>query len=635
LTKPTKRQFGLWDSQITPVSMSRSISLVEAGYDSDGVLLWLENRSDRGVLMVQPVDGQAPRVLNDEISVRARVGYGGGDFTAGHGFVYFVAADSGRLYRQPTGSGGAEAITPAYGHTAAPVLSTGGDWLMYVHSYEGRDCLAIVDSAGKKWPQVLLSGDDFYMQPAWHPSGTLAAIVSWNHPNMPWDGTLLKLLKLRQTGKSLPVVDELSVIEGGADVSVMQPVFSPDGSYLAFVSDQTGWWQIYLHEIGAGTTTQITETTAEHGLPAWVQGMRTIGFSNDSRRLYFIRNQMATDSLWQYEIEASRESRLALDEIYTGLSQLTMMPLGEKSGQEQLTLLASGARVPTRLISVSIEGNEHVWRRSTAEQVTADVYSKPEGIDWLGMDGETAHGLYFAPQNPLFEGVENPPLIVNIHGGPTSQVRNNFNPRAQFFTSRGYAVLEVNYRGSTGYGREYRNKLRCMWGVYDVQDAVSGAKHLVDLGWVDPERLVIMGGSAGGFTVLKALEDYPGFFKAGVCLYGVSNQFTLVAETHKFETFYSDQLLGPLPEAASIYRERSPIYFVDKIQDPVAIFQGEDDKVVPRNQSDEVVASLRRRGIPHVYHLYAGEGHGFRKTETIEHFYRKVQEFLKQYVLYA
>lgn len=635
MTKTIKRQYGLWDSPITPVSMARSVPLVDVGYDSDGVLVWLENHSDRGVLMVQPVDGQAPCVLNDEISVRARVGYGGGDFTVGHGFVYFVAADSGRLYRQPTGSGSAEAITPAYGHAAAPALSPGGDWLMYVHSYEGKDCLAIVDSAGKKWPQVLLSGDDFYMQPVWHTSGALVAMVSWNHPNMPWDGTLLQLIKLRMADNGLPVMEDISVIEGGAEISVMQPVFSPDGRYLAFVSDRTGWWQIYLHEIGAGATTQITEMTAEHGLPAWIQGMRTIGFSNDSGRLYFIRNQAGTDSLWQYEIEAKRESRLVLDDVYTGLSQLTVMPLGEKSAQEQVTLLVSGASVPTRLISVSITGNEHVWRRSSAEQVASDVYSKPEGIDWPGMDGEVAHGLYFAPQNPLFEGVGKPPLIINIHGGPTSQVRNNFNPRAQFFTSRGYAVLEVNYRGSTGYGRTYRNKLRGMWGVYDVQDAVSGARYLVDLGWVDPERLAIMGGSAGGFTVLKALEDFPGFFMAGICLYGVSNQFTLAAETHKFEAFYSDQLLGSLPEAASIYRERSPIFFVDKIQDPIAIFQGEDDKVVPRNQSDEVVASLRRRGIPYVYHLYPGEGHGFRKTDTIEHFYTQVQEFLKQYVLYA
>lgn len=195
--------------------------------------------------------------------------------------------------------------------------------------------------------------------------------------------------------------------------------------------------------------------------------------------------------------------------------------------------------------------------------------------------------------------------------------------------------MDVNYRGSTGYGREYRNLLRGSWGIYDVHDAVSGAGYLADQNRADRARLVIIGGSAGGFTVLKALEDFPGFFKAGICLFGVSNQFTLAAETHKFEAHYSDTLLGPLPEAAQIYRERSPIFFVNKIQDPIAIFQGEIDTVVPRKQSDEVVASLQRRGVEHVYHVYPGEGHGFRKAETIEHFYQAVDQFLRQYVIFA
>jgi dipeptidyl aminopeptidase/acylaminoacyl peptidase len=226
-------------------------------------------------------------------------------------------------------------------------------------------------------------------------------------------------------------------------------------------------------------------------------------------------------------------------------------------------------------------------------------------------------------------------LIVNVHGGPTSQVRTSFNPRAQFFASRGYAVLEVNYRGSSGYGRAYRDMLRGNWGVFDVQDAVSGAGALADLGRVDGSKRVIIGGSAGGFTVLKALEDYPGYFTAGICLYGISNQFTAAADTHKFEARYSDLLLGPLPEAAAVYRERSPIFFAEKIQDPVAIFHGENDQVVPRVQSDEIVASLRRRGVPHIYHVYPGEGHGFRKGETIEHLYRTIEKFLTEYVIYA
>jgi dipeptidyl aminopeptidase/acylaminoacyl peptidase len=280
-------------------------------------------------------------------------------------------------------------------------------------------------------------------------------------------------------------------------------------------------------------------------------------------------------------------------------------------------------------------GRTRILRRSSSEELDRTAFSRPQPLSWRGIDGGQVHGIYFPPHNPDFLGRGKPPLIVSIHGGPTSQVRAIFNPRAQYFATRGYAYLEVNYRGSTGYGRSYWQALYGNWGIYDVQDAVSGAKHLVEQGLADETKLIIMGGSAGGFTVLQALVDHPGFFKAGVCLYGVANQFTLVAETHKFEACYSDRLLGPLPEAAQVYRDRSPVFHADRIQDAVIIFQGEDDQVVPRSQSDEIVASLVRRGVPHEYHLYAGEGHGFRKVETLEHFYKATEKFLRQHVLYG
>ena len=258
----------------------------------------------------------------------------------------------------------------------------------------------------------------------------------------------------------------------------------------------------------------------------------------------------------------------------------------------------------------------------------------PQPITWLGMDDEPVYGLFYPPQNPRYAGKALPPLVVYVHGGPTGQRTASFSPSTQFFTSRGYAVLEVNYRGSAGYGRVYRNKLRLNWGIYDVQDSVSGARFLVEQGLVDAGKLVILGGSAGGFTVLKALQDYPGFFKAGVCLYGIANQFSAL-DTHKFEARYMDSLLGTLPESAEVYRQRSPIFFVDQIRDPIALFQGEDDMVVRRDQSDDMVAALRQRGVPHIYHLYPGEGHGFRKPETIEHYYKTVEQFLHQYVIYT
>jgi dipeptidyl aminopeptidase/acylaminoacyl peptidase len=211
----------------------------------------------------------------------------------------------------------------------------------------------------------------------------------------------------------------------------------------------------------------------------------------------------------------------------------------------------------------------------------------------------------------------------------------SFHPQTQFFTTRGYAVLQVNHRGSTGYGTAYAQALRGQWGVYDVEDAVSGATYLAEHGWVEPQKLVIMGGSAGGYTVLQALVRHPGFFKAAVCLYGISNLFTLAATTHKFEAHYLDSLVGPLPEAADLYRERSPLFAADRIRDPIALFQGGIDQVVPKAQADAIVASLTSRGVPHVYHVYAGEGHGWRKAETIAHFYATVEAFLRQYVLFA
>jgi dipeptidyl aminopeptidase/acylaminoacyl peptidase len=224
---------------------------------------------------------------------------------------------------------------------------------------------------------------------------------------------------------------------------------------------------------------------------------------------------------------------------------------------------------------------------------------------------------------------------VVSHGGPTAAASTALNLALQFWTSRGFAVLDVNYRGSTGYGRAYMLKLRGSWGIYDVEDSISGARALAEQGRVDPVKRVIMGGSAGGFTVLQTLVTNPGAFTAGVCLYGVANQFTLAADTHKFEARYLDSILGPLPEAAAVYRERSPIFHAERITDPLIVFQGEIDQVVPKAQSDEIVASLKARNVPHEYHVYAGEGHGWRKTETIEQFYTTLDKFLRQYVVFA
>jgi dipeptidyl aminopeptidase/acylaminoacyl peptidase len=626
------RQFGLWDSEISPISLARGISFSDAAWDQSGVLVYREQRSDRGVLVIQPADGQAPRDLNNDYSVRASIGYGGGDFTVGSGAVFFVEASSGRIFRQPLSAGAAKPITPAFGSAASPSLSPDGKWVLFVHSFEEVDSLAVIDSQGTHWPQKIAAGDDFYMQPCWSPDGERVAWIAWNHPNMPWDGTSLRMGRIseKDSPKHTPYLGEVITVAGDDNTSIFQPCFSPDGRYLAYISDKDGWWQLYLYDLQTGTHKQITSEEAEYGIPAWIQGMRTYGFSQDSKTIYAIRNHMGVNSLWKISLTGDPQiESLPVGENYTAFDQIAI------SRRNQIALLASGGGTPPRVITYFGGEGTWIWRRSMAEDLPASYYAQSQSFEWPGFDGGTAYGLFYPPHNLEFEGKGKPPLLIHIHGGPTSQVRAGFNPRAQFFATRGYAVLEVNYRGSTGYGREYRDALKGSWGIYDVQDAVSGARFLGEQGLIDADRIVIMGGSAGGFTVLKALEDFPGFFKAGICLYGVSNQFDLVADTHKFESNYSFSLLGPLPEAASLYKERSCVFFADKIQDPIAVFQGEEDKVVPKNQSDSIVESLRRRGVQHEYHVYAGEGHGFRKTETIQHFYENVLKFLKQHVIFS
>jgi len=623
------KAYGLWSSPITPVSLARGISFSSVAWDESGVLVWREGRSDRGVLVVQPSDGQAPRDLTSDHSIRARVGYGGGDFDVSRGVCIFSDADTGRLFTQPLSSGRAHALTPGFGTAAAPKISPDGRWVLFVHSYEGQDSLAVTDFHGSRWPSRLAQGADFYMQPAWHPDSRQVAFIEWDHPNMPWDGTRLVLGMLDVDGQRLPRMVEQSVLAGGEQVSVFQPEFSPDGRSLAYVSDETGWWQLYLYDLQHKVTRQLTHEPAEHGLPGWAQGLRTFAFSPGGRYIFYVRSQEAAQTLWKLDLETLAAEQIALPQ-YQELDQLAVAPDGER-----IALIASGPAIPARVLVCRLDGSGVVYRRSMTEELPESTYSLPEHITWTGEDGEAVHGLFYTPHSQEYTASGKPPLIVNIHGGPTGQRGMGFSLAAQFFTSRGYAYLDVNYRGSTGYGRAYRNKLRGKWGIYDVQDALSGAQHLATQGLVDGERKVIMGGSAGGYTVLQTLVDHPGFFTAGICLYGISNQFTLAAETHKFEARYLDSLLGPLPEAADIYRSRSPLFSLDQIQDPLAVFHGENDIVVPPAQSAEVIAALQRRGVPYIYHLYPGEGHGFRKTETIEHFYTAVDQFLRQFVVFA
>lgn len=627
-TQPTTLAYGLWPSPLTPGLLAASLRLQDVAWDTHGSLVWLEGRGGRSQLVVLPPGGQAWREAGAGLSARGQVGYGGGDFGVGQGYVYFVDAGSGRLVRQALAGGEVSALTPAFGAAAAPVLSPDGAWLLYVHSYEGQDCLALVDAEGRRWPVRLAQGADFYMQPAWHPNSRRLAWISWNHPNMPWDGTSLYSGSLAKDGGVH--LEDVQILAGGDQVSIFQPAFSPDGRSLVYASDESGWWHIYLHDLETGRRQALTSGEAEHAEPAWVQGVRRFAFSPNLPRLYYLRNDLGYASLWELDLTSGQSRQFELGGEYTWLEQLCISPDGTR-----LAVIASGSRTPARLLLIGLDGSVQIVRRATGEDAPADLYAQAQPLTWAGLDGGAVHGLFYPPHNPACQGIGAPPLIVMVHGGPTSQEVAAFDAQVQYFTSRGYAVLQPNFRGSTGYGRAYRNALHGNWGVYDVQDAVSGARHLAGLGRVETSKMVIFGGSSGGYSVLKALEDFPGLFKAGVCLYGISNQFALAADTHKFEAHYNDRLLGPLPQAAEIYRERSPLFFAERIQDALALFQGEDDPVVPRSQSDSLVEVLRRQGVALIYHVYPGEGHGFRKPETIAHFYQQVDRFLREQVLFA
>jgi dipeptidyl aminopeptidase/acylaminoacyl peptidase len=617
--------YGAWSSPFTPQILSLSIRLEDVQWTPDGgALLWVEGRSGKGVLVIRE-GNDIPRDLTERHNVRGGVGYGGGEFAPGRGFAVFAERD-GRLYRVEYSGGVPRPITPGFGASAAPALSPDGKWVLYVHSYEGEDSLALVDSEGQCWPQRLVQGADFYMQPVWSPRGDRIAWVDWSHPNMPWDGSVLRSARIVLDGAA-PLLGEITVLAGAPDIPVFQPAFSPDGSQLAFIEERDEWNELVLADLESGTR-RILVSDAVLADPAWVQGRREFGWSPDGRKIFFLKKEKGFTSLCSVDVDSARIVQ-GHSEPYTDVSQISVSGAGGA-----LAYIASSCVVPKRIV-VQHDKKMTVQARSCAERLAVEEHSEPQPVAWRAGDGTEVHGLFFPAHNPRCTGKGLPPMIVLIHGGPTSHVPAAYSPDTSFFTSRGYACLAVNYRGSSGFGRAYRNALRGRWGELDVEDAVGGAKACCDRGLADPARLVIKGGSAGGFTVLNALARHPGFFRAGICLYAVANLFTLEAVTHKFEKRYMDSLVGRLPEDREKFRDRSPVFHADRIRDPLAVFHGEEDAFVPPSQAEEIVSALKRGGVPHIYRLFPGEGHGWRNAETVVSYYTEVEKFLSQHVLSA
>ena len=451
---------------------------------------------------------------------------------------------------------------------------------------------------------VLVSGSDFYAFPRLNPEGDRLSWICWNHPNMPWDGTELWTAKIEHDG-TLGIPEKIA---GGLEESIFQPEWSPDGS-LIFISDRTGWWNLYRWNPMTQTVESLCEKAAEFGLPLWVFGMSTYGFAGSNILCAYTENGLSRFA----RLDLTTRELTPIETPYSSIAGLQVCA-------DHAVFVGGSATEPSVIVKYDLQTQQfEVLRRASELRIDSGYLSIPEAIEFPTENNLTAHALYYAPKNKDYtapEG-ERPPMLVKSHGGPTASTSAAFNLGIQYWTSRGFAVLDVNYGGSTGYGRAYRERLKGAWGIVDVDDCANGAKYLAQQGKVDGDRLVIAGGSAGGYTTLCALT-FRDTFKAGASYYGVSDLKALAEDTHKFESRYLDGLIGAYPERADLYDERSPISAVDRLSCPVIFFQGDEDKIVPPNQAEMMVDALKEKGLPVAYVLFEGEQHGFRKADNIK-----------------
>lgn len=626
--------YGSWLSPITPELINRGAPARDFPCMVDGVAYWQEARPEengRVTIVARYPDGNEWDLLPYPFSARSKVHeYGGRAWVVAQQTLYFVSQHDQRLYALPLASAYEEAtpLTPEMGDTrfADLVFDPLRQRLLAVMEEHGPDnreptnsliAISLVGdgTAPSGSVQTLVSGADFYAYPRLSLDGAFLCWLSWNHPNMPWDGTELWYSALNSDG--LPSAPTHAA--GGEEEAIFQPGWSPRGELL-FVSDTSGWWNLYRH--AAGNNHCLLAMEADFATPLWSLGMSTWGFVDDRR----IAALLTRDGSWQVGILDTESSAFSLlNNPYTQLFALSTAP-------GQAILCAGNARLPGDIVIVDAATGSLETIKSSANPAFDEYLSLPQAIRFATSDDDIAHGFYYPPHSPDFIGQagELPPLIVMCHGGPTGATSTALNLKIQFWTSRGFAVLDVNYRGSTGFGRAYREKLNGRWGEADVADTVAGVRYLGEQRLVDSQRAIIRGSSAGGFTALAALT-FSDSFRVGASLYGIGDLETLAQDTHKFEARYLDRLVGPYPERRDLYRQRSPIHHNEQLRCPVIFMQGLEDKVVPPAQAEAMVAALRDKGVPVAYITFDDEAHGFRKASNIKRaleaellFYRRI-----------
>lgn len=632
----TPAPFGSWPSPISAeMASAGGVRLDSPRVDGDD-RYWLEGRpaeQGRVVLVRRSVDGTVADVTPPPFSVRTRVHeYGGGAYLVSGGTVWFSNLADQRLWRIAPGAE-PEPLTAPSGagvgsvRFADAVLTVDGRWLVCVrethlgeHATEVVNELVAVRSDEARpggWAEqvVLTTGRDFYSFPRVSPDGRCLAWTCWDHPAMPWDSAECWVAELRLED-SVPTLGDPRFVAGGTAESVFQPEWAPDGS-LHYVSDATtGWWNLYRHDLDGAASRVLTTTEGEWGRPQWVFGPSTYCFLADGRLV----GTWTAGGVDHLGIVDSSGGITEIDLTYTTITNLRA---ASRTGAQSVVFVGAGARTPAAIIEVPIDPAGSVRAPVVlATSRTLDVgpawISVPELIEFPTSGVRSAHALFYAPTSPASRGPEGdrPPLLVMSHGGPTSNSTCSLNLTIQYWTSRGIGVVDVNYGGSTGYGRDYRERLQGGWGIVDVDDCVNAARYLVERGDVDGTRLAIRGSSAGGYTTLCALT-FQDVFAVGASYYGVADAAALASDTHKFEARYLDGLIGPWPEAAEVYRARSPLFHTEGLCCPVILFQGADDPVVPPNQAEAMVAALVEREIPHAYLCFEGEQHGFRRADTL------------------